>query len=146
MGWIVTLLVGGLIGWVASRVMNTDAQQGIILNIVVGIVGAMIAARWSTMTSVASFTVDHSRSYVACVPSTSPPAVATGDRHSPRHCGCRPMRSGLSRCVFRVGPSCTTLPTREACCVRRQRAGLFGTQSARATHLSWKAPARPQTQ
>jgi uncharacterized membrane protein YeaQ/YmgE (transglycosylase-associated protein family) len=39
---IVWLLVGALIGWLASMVMRTDAQQGTILNIVVGIVGAMI--------------------------------------------------------------------------------------------------------
>ena len=39
-GWII---IGGLAGWVASKIMNTDAQQGIILNIVVGIVGAVIA-------------------------------------------------------------------------------------------------------
>ena len=43
MGLIVLLIVGGLIGWVASLIMRTDAQQGIFLNIVVGIVGAVIA-------------------------------------------------------------------------------------------------------
>ena len=43
MGWIVVILVGGLIGWVASLIMRTDAQQGILLNIVVGIVGALLA-------------------------------------------------------------------------------------------------------
>ena len=42
MGFIVWIVVGGLIGWVASMIMKTDAQQGIILNIVVGIVGALI--------------------------------------------------------------------------------------------------------
>jgi uncharacterized membrane protein YeaQ/YmgE (transglycosylase-associated protein family) len=39
---IVWLIVGGIIGWLASMVMKTDAQQGTILNIVVGIVGALI--------------------------------------------------------------------------------------------------------
>jgi uncharacterized membrane protein YeaQ/YmgE (transglycosylase-associated protein family) len=39
---IIWLLVGALIGWLASMVMRTDAQQGSLLNIVVGIVGAMI--------------------------------------------------------------------------------------------------------
>ena len=39
---ILWLLFGALIGWLASMVMRTDAQQGAILNIVVGIVGAMI--------------------------------------------------------------------------------------------------------
>lgn len=40
---IVWLVVGGLIGWVASMVMRTDAQQGVFLNVVVGIVGAALA-------------------------------------------------------------------------------------------------------
>lgn len=40
---IAWLVIGGLIGWVASLIMRTDAQQGILLNIVVGIVGAVIA-------------------------------------------------------------------------------------------------------
>lgn len=39
---IVYLIVGGIIGWLASIVMRTDAQQGIILNIVVGIIGSFI--------------------------------------------------------------------------------------------------------
>ncbi len=39
---IVYIIVGGIIGWLASIVMRTDAQQGIILNIVVGIVGSFI--------------------------------------------------------------------------------------------------------
>ena len=40
--FILWLVVGGVIGWLASIVMKTDAQQGIVLNIVVGIVGAAI--------------------------------------------------------------------------------------------------------
>ncbi|ABX06535.1 MAG TPA: GlsB/YeaQ/YmgE family stress response membrane protein [Herpetosiphon sp.] len=39
---IAWLLFGALIGWVASKIMNTDAQQGTVLNIVVGIIGAFI--------------------------------------------------------------------------------------------------------
>ncbi len=39
---IVWLILGGIIGWLASIVMRTDAQQGVILNIIVGIVGAFI--------------------------------------------------------------------------------------------------------
>jgi uncharacterized membrane protein YeaQ/YmgE (transglycosylase-associated protein family) len=42
MNFIIWLVVGGLIGWVASMIMKTDAQQGIFLNVVVGIVGAML--------------------------------------------------------------------------------------------------------
>ena len=43
MNFIVWLVVGGILGWVASLVMKTDGQQGIILNVVVGIVGALVA-------------------------------------------------------------------------------------------------------
>jgi uncharacterized membrane protein YeaQ/YmgE (transglycosylase-associated protein family) len=43
MGIIVWLVVGGLVGWLASIVMRTDGQQGLILNVVVGIVGALLA-------------------------------------------------------------------------------------------------------
>ncbi len=43
MNFIVWLIVGGLIGWFASLIMRTDAQQGILLNIVVGIVGSFLA-------------------------------------------------------------------------------------------------------
>jgi uncharacterized membrane protein YeaQ/YmgE (transglycosylase-associated protein family) len=39
---LVWLVVGGLIGWVASMIMGTDAQQGVLLNIVVGIAGAFL--------------------------------------------------------------------------------------------------------
>jgi uncharacterized membrane protein YeaQ/YmgE (transglycosylase-associated protein family) len=39
---LVWLIVGGLIGWVASMYMGTDGRQGIILNVVVGIVGAAL--------------------------------------------------------------------------------------------------------
>jgi uncharacterized membrane protein YeaQ/YmgE (transglycosylase-associated protein family) len=42
MNLIIWLVVCGLIGWVASLVMKTDAQQGIILNVVVGIAGAFL--------------------------------------------------------------------------------------------------------
>ena len=40
--FIVWLIVGGIIGWLASKVMRTDKQQGLILNVVVGIVGAFL--------------------------------------------------------------------------------------------------------
>jgi uncharacterized membrane protein YeaQ/YmgE (transglycosylase-associated protein family) len=42
MNFIIWLVVGGIIGWLASLMMKTDGQQGIILNVVVGIVGAML--------------------------------------------------------------------------------------------------------
>ena len=42
MGIIIWLIVGGVVGWLASLIMRRDAQQGILLNIIVGIVGALI--------------------------------------------------------------------------------------------------------
>lgn len=42
MGIIIAIIVGGIIGWLASIVMRTDAQQGILLNIVVGVIGSFI--------------------------------------------------------------------------------------------------------
>jgi uncharacterized membrane protein YeaQ/YmgE (transglycosylase-associated protein family) len=43
MGIVILIIVGGVLGWLASLVMRTDGQQGILLNIVVGIVGAFLA-------------------------------------------------------------------------------------------------------
>lgn len=42
MNLIIALIIGGIIGWLASIVMRTDAQQGIFLNIVVGIIGSLL--------------------------------------------------------------------------------------------------------
>ena len=42
MGFLIWLIVGGIVGWLASLIMRTDGQQGILLNIVVGIVGAFL--------------------------------------------------------------------------------------------------------
>lgn len=42
MNFIIWLVLGGVIGWVASLIMDTDAQQGMFLNVVVGIVGALL--------------------------------------------------------------------------------------------------------
>ncbi|MES2935718.1 MAG: GlsB/YeaQ/YmgE family stress response membrane protein [Pseudomonadota bacterium] len=43
MNFIIWIVIGGILGWLASLVMKTDAQQGTLLNIVVGIVGALLA-------------------------------------------------------------------------------------------------------
>lgn len=43
MGILLTIVLGGLAGWIASLLMNRDAEQGVLLNIVVGIVGALLA-------------------------------------------------------------------------------------------------------
>jgi uncharacterized membrane protein YeaQ/YmgE (transglycosylase-associated protein family) len=42
MNWIVTIIIGGVIGWLASMLMKTDAQMGILGNIIVGIVGSAL--------------------------------------------------------------------------------------------------------
>ena len=42
MSLLVWIIFGGLVGWIASIIMRTNAQQGIIANIVVGIVGALL--------------------------------------------------------------------------------------------------------
>lgn len=42
MNFIIWIVVGGILGWVASMIMRTDAQQGMFLNIVVGIIGALL--------------------------------------------------------------------------------------------------------
>jgi uncharacterized membrane protein YeaQ/YmgE (transglycosylase-associated protein family) len=43
MNFIIWLVVGGIVGWVASIIMRTNRQQGLILNVIVGIVGAFVA-------------------------------------------------------------------------------------------------------
>ena len=40
--WIVTLVIGGVVGWLGSIIMKTDAQMGIIANIIVGIIGSAL--------------------------------------------------------------------------------------------------------
>lgn len=42
MNFIIWIVVGGILGWVASMIMRTDAQQGMLLNVVVGIIGALL--------------------------------------------------------------------------------------------------------
>ncbi|MDO8649710.1 MAG: GlsB/YeaQ/YmgE family stress response membrane protein [Candidatus Berkelbacteria bacterium] len=44
MGWIVLIIVGAVIGWVASMIMNTDEQQGALANIGIGIVGSLLGS------------------------------------------------------------------------------------------------------
>jgi uncharacterized membrane protein YeaQ/YmgE (transglycosylase-associated protein family) len=45
MGVIVWLIVGGIVGWVASIIMKTNAQQGVLTNVVVGILGAFLGGQ-----------------------------------------------------------------------------------------------------
>ena len=46
MGFIVAIIIGGVIGWLASLIMKTNAQMGLIANIVVGVVGSLIG-QWA---------------------------------------------------------------------------------------------------
>jgi uncharacterized membrane protein YeaQ/YmgE (transglycosylase-associated protein family) len=41
-GWIGYIIIGGIAGWIASKIMGTDRQMGILMNIVVGVAGALI--------------------------------------------------------------------------------------------------------
>ncbi len=42
MNWIISLIVGGIVGWLASIIMKTNAQMGLIANVLVGVVGSML--------------------------------------------------------------------------------------------------------
>jgi uncharacterized membrane protein YeaQ/YmgE (transglycosylase-associated protein family) len=42
MGLLIALAIGGLIGWVASLVMKTDGQMGLLANVIVGVVGSAL--------------------------------------------------------------------------------------------------------
>jgi uncharacterized membrane protein YeaQ/YmgE (transglycosylase-associated protein family) len=42
MHWIISLIIGGIVGWLASLMMKADAQMGLIANVVVGIIGSML--------------------------------------------------------------------------------------------------------
>jgi uncharacterized membrane protein YeaQ/YmgE (transglycosylase-associated protein family) len=42
MNLIIWVIMGGVLGWLASLVMNTDAEQGVLLNVIVGIIGALL--------------------------------------------------------------------------------------------------------
>lgn len=61
MGWIVAIIVGGIAGWLASKVMGRDASMGIIANVVAGCVGSVvgnfIANRFGIVGSVKEFSL-----------------------------------------------------------------------------------------
>lgn len=42
MNFIIWIVIGGILGWIASMIMRTDAQQGLLLNVVVGIIGTLL--------------------------------------------------------------------------------------------------------
>jgi len=55
MGWIVTLVVGGIVGWLASILMKTSKQMGIIANVVVGIIGSSLGFWLAGMLGLAAY-------------------------------------------------------------------------------------------
>jgi uncharacterized membrane protein YeaQ/YmgE (transglycosylase-associated protein family) len=57
MNWIVTLVVGGIVGWLASMVMKTNRQMGIIANVIVGIVGSSLGFWLAGILGVAAYGV-----------------------------------------------------------------------------------------
>ena len=61
MGWIIAIIVGGIAGWLASKVMNRDASMGIIWNVVAGcvgsVVGNLIANQFGIVGSVQQFSI-----------------------------------------------------------------------------------------
>jgi len=58
MGIIIWLIMGGIIGWIASLIMKTDGQQGIILNVVVGIIGAFLGGWLAGMLGIAGGSIN----------------------------------------------------------------------------------------
>ncbi|HEX8726676.1 MAG TPA: GlsB/YeaQ/YmgE family stress response membrane protein [Gemmatimonadaceae bacterium] len=42
MSWIISLIIGGIVGWLASIIMKTNAQMGWIANVLIGVVGAVL--------------------------------------------------------------------------------------------------------
>jgi uncharacterized membrane protein YeaQ/YmgE (transglycosylase-associated protein family) len=59
-GWIVVILAGAFIGWIASKIMGTDAQMGAIANIGAGLVGAAIGRALAPMVGLAPQGTDFS--------------------------------------------------------------------------------------
>jgi uncharacterized membrane protein YeaQ/YmgE (transglycosylase-associated protein family) len=55
MNWIITLVVGGVIGWLASILMKTDKQMGIISNVIVGIIGSSLGFWLAGMLGLAAY-------------------------------------------------------------------------------------------
>jgi uncharacterized membrane protein YeaQ/YmgE (transglycosylase-associated protein family) len=61
LGWIIAIIVGGVAGWLASKVMNRDADMGIMMNVLVGcvgsIIGNLVANQFGIVGSVKEFSI-----------------------------------------------------------------------------------------
>ena len=54
MEWIITIIIGGIVGWLASIIMKTNAQMGMLLNIVIGIIGSFLGYWLAGMVGIAA--------------------------------------------------------------------------------------------
>lgn len=54
MSWIISLILGGIVGWLASIIMKTNAQMGIIANVLVGVVGSLLGFWLAGMVGIAA--------------------------------------------------------------------------------------------
>ena len=61
MGFIVWLVIGGVIGWLASIIMKTNAQMGIVANIIVGCVGAWLGGWLAGLLGIAAAGIGYLR-------------------------------------------------------------------------------------
>jgi uncharacterized membrane protein YeaQ/YmgE (transglycosylase-associated protein family) len=55
MDWIVTLVVGGIVGWLGSILAKTNSQMGIVANVVVGIVGSVLGFWLAGLLGIAAY-------------------------------------------------------------------------------------------
>jgi uncharacterized membrane protein YeaQ/YmgE (transglycosylase-associated protein family) len=55
MNLVITLIVGGFVGWVASIVAKTNTQMGLVANIIVGVVGSLIGHRLAALLGFVAF-------------------------------------------------------------------------------------------
>eukprot|EP01036_Dinobryon_divergens_P052484 gene52484-70182_t len=58
MNFIIWIVIGGILGWIASMIMRTNAQQGLLMNVVVGIVGALLGG-WLLAPIFGTGTINH---------------------------------------------------------------------------------------
>ena len=54
MEWIITIIIGGIVGWLASIIMKTNAQMGMLLNILIGIIGSFLGYWLAGMMGIAA--------------------------------------------------------------------------------------------
>ena len=54
MEWLITLIIGGIVGWLASIIMKTNAQMGLIANVLIGIVGSLLGYWLAGMMGIAT--------------------------------------------------------------------------------------------